>query len=77
MNQSNVFDMMCSMNTAAHARLVSNPDLVYDYRLVDEIRGLEREYQSRIDAAKASVAELSKAVLALRERRLSLELVSE
>lgn len=77
MNQSDVFAMMCSMNTAAHNRLQSNPQLVYDYRLVDEIRDLEREYQARIDAARASVAELTKAVFALRERRLSLEVVSE
>jgi hypothetical protein len=77
MNASQAYDMLCSMNRDAQIRLQANPNVIYDYKLVDEIRSLEAQYQAKIDQARESVQQLSLAVNALRERRLSLELVSE
>lgn len=77
MTQTQAFDMMCAMNRSAQIRLQANPDVIYDYKLIDRIRELEAQYQARIDEAQESVEKLSMAVNALRERRLSLELVGE
>ena len=77
MNQSQAYDMLCNMNRDAQIRLQANPNVIYDYKLVDQIRSLEAQYQAKIDQARESVQQLSLAVNALRERRLSLELVSE
>ena len=77
MTANQAYDMLCHMNRDAAIRLQANPNVIYDYRLVDEIRSLEAQYQAKIDQARESVQQLTLAVNALRERRMSIELVSE
>jgi hypothetical protein len=51
-----------------------NDQVIYDYKIVDDIRAKEAELQEAIDKARRSIKLLSASVIMLRNARLSYEM---
>lgn len=52
-----------------------NDQVIYDYKVVDEIRAKEAELQQAIDQAKRSIKLLTASVIMLRNTRLEYEML--